>query len=173
MPIRSAGHSGTVGILRLVTAHAVQSGHPFARRTANNICEVTVPVIALLRISCRCVTVDAAWRSQYRIHLLPRAQSIGEFPPIPVYELSDELIGGLWCVQGTFEDRAFEPAHVAAALQRKTGSSNRWFTHIVASLRYDHSKIARGCQFQSEPKGGFALKVTLLPGKSNCGTNRT
>src|SRR5437016_7038531 len=69
-------------------------------------------------------------------------------------------------------DRAIQVTNTTS-IKRKTGSSNRWFAHIVASLRYDHSKIARGCQFQSEPKGGFALKVTLLPGKSNCGTNRT
>ena len=47
MPIRSAGHSGTVGVLRLMTAHAIQSGHAFAGRTANNIREMAVPIVAL------------------------------------------------------------------------------------------------------------------------------
>src|SRR6266581_76134 len=54
-------------------------------------------------------------------------------------------------------DRAIQLTN-ATSIKRKTGSSNRWFAHIVAFLRYDHSKIVRGCQFQSEPKGGFAFK---------------
>src|SRR5437588_10828198 len=58
-------------------------------------------------------------------------------------------------------DRAIQVTNTTS-IERKTASSNRWFAHIVASLRYDHSKIARGCQFQSEPKGEFAPKVTRL-----------
>src|SRR6266404_4116578 len=63
MPIRSAGRTGTVRILRLVTAYAVQCGHTFAFWTTDDIGEMTVTVIALLRIVCRRVTVDAARRS--------------------------------------------------------------------------------------------------------------
>src|SRR2546421_11966364 len=58
-------------------------------------------------------------------------------------------------------DRAIQVTNTTS-IKKKTGSSNRWFAHIVASLRYDHSKIAHGCQFQSEPKREFAFKVTCL-----------
>ena len=78
MPIGSPGHSGAVGILPLVTAHAIQRGHTLTGWAADNIREMSTPVIALLWIVCRRVTVDAAWRSQDRIDLLPRGQPVGD-----------------------------------------------------------------------------------------------
>jgi hypothetical protein len=46
----SAGHSGAVGISLLMTARTIQSGHPFAFWTSNDIGEMTVAIIALLRV---------------------------------------------------------------------------------------------------------------------------
>jgi len=46
----SAGHSGAVSIRLLMTTRTIQSGHSFAFWTSNDIGEVTVAIIALLRI---------------------------------------------------------------------------------------------------------------------------
>src|SRR5882724_10987742 len=77
MPVGPAGHAGAVGIHRLVSAYTTKRGHTLAGGTADDIREMTVPVIALLWIVGSGVTVDAARRSQNRIDLLPRGQSIG------------------------------------------------------------------------------------------------
>src|SRR5712692_9783984 len=52
--------------------------YTFAFRATNDIGEMTMAIVALLRIVCSSVTVDAAWRSQDRIDLFPRSQPIGE-----------------------------------------------------------------------------------------------
>ncbi len=79
MPIVSAGHAGAVGVHRLMARPAIESDHAFVLRTANDIGKVAMPVISLLRIvRCR-VAIDAAWRSQYRMDLLPRGKTIGGF----------------------------------------------------------------------------------------------
>jgi len=46
----SAGHSGAVGISLLMTTRTIQSGHAFAFWTSNDIGEMTVAIIALLRV---------------------------------------------------------------------------------------------------------------------------
>jgi hypothetical protein len=79
MPIVSAGHAGAVGVHRLMARPAVESGHTFVLRAANHVRKVTMPVVSLLRIVRCCVAIDATWRSQYRIDLLPRGKTIGGF----------------------------------------------------------------------------------------------
>ena len=67
----STGNSGAVGVLFLMTTDAVQSGHAFAFRTAHDVGEMPVTIVALLRIVGGSVTVDAAWRDQHGIDLVP------------------------------------------------------------------------------------------------------
>src|ERR1700704_5637851 len=77
MPVATAGHSSALGICRLVTANTVQSRHAFAFWSTNDIGEMTMTIITLLRIISRCMTIYAARRSQDRVNLLPCRQSIG------------------------------------------------------------------------------------------------
>src|SRR5689334_43112 len=85
MPVATAGHSCALGICRLVTANTVQSRNAFAFRSANDIGEMTMAIITLLRIIRRCMTIYAARRSQDRVNLLPRRQAIGPgFSPFEI-----------------------------------------------------------------------------------------
>jgi len=60
VPLMTAWYTGTVGICFLMTARTIQSDHALAVWTANDVCEMTVAIIALLRVvRCR-MTVDAA-----------------------------------------------------------------------------------------------------------------
>ena len=76
MPILAAGHAGAVGVHRLMARPAVESSHAFVLRAANDIGKVAMPVISLLRIVGRGMTVDAARACEYRIDLLPGCQSV-------------------------------------------------------------------------------------------------
>src|SRR5258707_12041250 len=80
MPVATAGHSSALGICRLVTANTVQSRHAFPFWSANDIGEMTMAIITLLRIIRRCETIYATGRSQNRVNLLPRRQSIEPSP---------------------------------------------------------------------------------------------
>jgi hypothetical protein len=60
VPVVTAGNSGAVGIRLLVTAGAIQARHAFALWSTHDVRDVTPSLIALLRIVCRSVTVDAA-----------------------------------------------------------------------------------------------------------------
>ncbi len=64
MPIGSTGHSGAVGVNFLMTTYTTQCRHASALSTSNDIREMAMAIIALLRIVCRRVTVDAARRGQ-------------------------------------------------------------------------------------------------------------
>ena len=77
MPVVSTRDSGAVGVLILVTTDAVQPGHAFAFRTAHDVRKMPVPIVALLRIVGGSVTVDAAWRDEYGVDLIPRCESGG------------------------------------------------------------------------------------------------
>jgi hypothetical protein len=46
-----------------MTTDATKRGHPAALSTAYDIGEMAMAIIALLRIICGGVTVDAAWRN--------------------------------------------------------------------------------------------------------------
>ena len=50
VPLVTAWHTGTVGICFLMTARTIQSSHSFAFWTSNDIGEMTVAIIALLRV---------------------------------------------------------------------------------------------------------------------------
>ena len=50
MPVMSAGNSSAVRISLLMTASTIQSGHAFAFWASNDIGEMTVAIIALLRV---------------------------------------------------------------------------------------------------------------------------
>jgi len=60
VPLVTAWYTGTFGICFLMTTRTIQSGHPFAFWTANDIGEMTVAIIALLRVIRRRMAVDAA-----------------------------------------------------------------------------------------------------------------
>src|ERR1700693_2812518 len=72
----SAGHSGAVCVVLLMTSNALQRWNALAVRAAHNIGEVPVPVVALLRIVRRRVAVDAARMREHRIDLLPCGQAV-------------------------------------------------------------------------------------------------
>src|SRR5207249_7058059 len=78
MPVRSSGDSGAVGVCLLMATHAIQAWHAFPCKTADDVCEVTMAIISLLRVICSSVTVNTARMSQDRIDLLPGRQSVGE-----------------------------------------------------------------------------------------------
>src|SRR5260370_14537599 len=71
MPVATAGHSSALRICRLVAANTVQSRNAFAFWSANDIGEMTMAIITLLRIIRGCMTIYATRRSQYRVDLLP------------------------------------------------------------------------------------------------------
>jgi hypothetical protein len=60
-----------------MTTDAVQRGDAVAIWSADDIGEVPVTIVALLRIVGGSVTVDAAWRDEYGVDLLPCCQSGG------------------------------------------------------------------------------------------------
>jgi hypothetical protein len=60
VPVVTAGNSGAVGIRFLMTTGTIQTRHAFALWSTHNVGDVTTPVITLLRIVRRSVTVDAA-----------------------------------------------------------------------------------------------------------------
>jgi hypothetical protein len=61
MPVGLTGHAGAVGVNFLMTTHTIQPGHALAIVTAaDDVSEMAMAVIPLLRIVCRRVTVDAA-----------------------------------------------------------------------------------------------------------------
>src|SRR6266850_7761339 len=85
MPVATAGHSSALGICRLVTANTVQSRNAVAFWSANDIGEMTMAIITLLRIIRRCMTIYAARRSQDRVDLLPCRQAVGpSFSPLEI-----------------------------------------------------------------------------------------
>src|SRR6266478_4596365 len=85
MPVVTAGHSSALGICRLVAANTVQSRHAFAFWSANDIGEMTMAIITLLRIIRGCMTIYAARGSQDRVNLLPRRQAVGpSFSPLEI-----------------------------------------------------------------------------------------
>jgi hypothetical protein len=50
MPVIPSGHSGAVGIRLLMTTCTIQTGNPFTFWTSNDIGEMTMAIIALLRV---------------------------------------------------------------------------------------------------------------------------
>jgi hypothetical protein len=58
VPVVTTGDSGAVGVCFLVAAGAIQASDSFAFRSTNNVCDVTVPVVALLWIVGGGVTVN-------------------------------------------------------------------------------------------------------------------
>jgi hypothetical protein len=60
MPARATGYACTIGVDFLMTTLTVQRGYAYVPRAADDIREMAMAVIALLRIVCSCVTVDAA-----------------------------------------------------------------------------------------------------------------
>src|SRR6266852_7112999 len=85
MPVAPTGYAGAVGVCRLVSANTVERRHAFAFWTANDIGEMTMAIITLLRIIRRCMTIYAARRSQDRVNLLPRRQAVGPgFSPLEI-----------------------------------------------------------------------------------------
>jgi len=71
MPIWSTRYARAVGVNFLMTTDATQRRHTSALSTAYDVCEVAMAIVALLRIVCGGVTVDAAWRNHDGINLLP------------------------------------------------------------------------------------------------------
>ena len=60
MPVMSAGQSRAVGIRLLMTTRTIQSGYALAFWTTNDVGEMSVAIIALLRVIRRRMAVDAA-----------------------------------------------------------------------------------------------------------------
>jgi hypothetical protein len=64
VPVVTTGNACAVGVGFLMTTGAVQTRNAFAFRTAHDIRDVTMSIVALLWIVCSGVTVDAARRRQ-------------------------------------------------------------------------------------------------------------
>src|SRR2546421_3715699 len=77
MPALRARHAGAVGVGGLMARGAIQAGHALTLGAADDVGEVSVSVVALLRIVRRGVAVDTARVSQNRVDLLPRGQAFG------------------------------------------------------------------------------------------------
>jgi hypothetical protein len=60
VPLVTTWYTGTVGISLLMTTRTIQSGHSFAFWTSNDIGEMTVAIIALLRVVGSCMAIYAA-----------------------------------------------------------------------------------------------------------------
>ena len=60
IPVMPAWHAGAVRITFLMTRRAVQRRDAFAFRTTHDIGKVTPAIVALLRIICRRMTIDAS-----------------------------------------------------------------------------------------------------------------
>jgi len=85
MPVVSTGYAGAVGVRRLVAANTVQSRNALTFGSANDIGEMMMTIITLLRIIRGCMTIYAARRSQDRVNLLPRRQAVGpSFSPLEI-----------------------------------------------------------------------------------------
>ena len=77
MPVVAAGHSGAVGIRRLMARGAIQRDDTLVLRASNDVRKVAMTIIALLRIIRRGVAVDAAGIREDRIDLVPRGEAVG------------------------------------------------------------------------------------------------
>src|SRR5712664_164185 len=85
MPVATAGHSSALGICRLVTANTVQSRNAIAFWSTDDIGEMAMAIITLLRIISGCMTIYTTGRSQDRVNLLPRRQAVGpSFSPLEI-----------------------------------------------------------------------------------------
>ena len=73
----SAGNSCRICIRILMAGDALQGRDAFTRRPTHHVEEMSMPVVALLRIIPRCVAVDTAWMSQDTIDLLPGGKAFG------------------------------------------------------------------------------------------------
>jgi len=58
-----------------MAGHALERRNTLAAGPAHHVGEMAMPVVALLRIACRGVAVDAAGRGQYGVDLLPRGET--------------------------------------------------------------------------------------------------
>src|SRR5215472_1843992 len=76
MPVVTTRHPRAVGILLLMTAPAIEPRDPKTSRPANDVREMTVTIVTLLRVVCGSVTVDAARTGEHRIDLVPGGQSV-------------------------------------------------------------------------------------------------
>src|SRR5437899_13009659 len=72
MPVVRTGNARAVRIRALMTRSTVQARHTFVSRAADNVKQMAVPVIALLRIVRGGMAINATRMRQYRIDLLPR-----------------------------------------------------------------------------------------------------
>src|SRR6185369_12492914 len=77
VPGWSTRNPRAVGIALLMTTHTVQAGYTESFRTAHDVREMPVTIVALLRIVGCGVTVDAARRDEYGVDLIPRCESGG------------------------------------------------------------------------------------------------
>ena len=75
MPVVRAGNAGGVGIGRLMTGSTVQAGHTCAFRPPDDIEQVRMPVIPLLRIVRRGVAIDTTGIGQDGVNLLPSCEA--------------------------------------------------------------------------------------------------
>ncbi len=71
MPVLATGHARAVRVVRLMTGRTIEAWYTFASRSADNVEQMAVPIIPLLRIARRSVAVDAARRRQHGVDLLP------------------------------------------------------------------------------------------------------
>jgi hypothetical protein len=76
VPVVTAGYTRAVGVRLLMTTGAIQTRHAFAFWSTHDVRDVTVSIVALLRIVGGGVTVNAARRRQDGVHLVPRGETL-------------------------------------------------------------------------------------------------
>src|SRR5262245_18566967 len=77
MPVVASRSSGAVCVSFLMASRAVQSGDASTFWASDHVGRVSMPIVALLWVMRRRVSVDAALTRQYRIDLLPCGEGIG------------------------------------------------------------------------------------------------
>jgi len=77
LPAGSARHAGAVGIRSLMARRAGERGNAAASRSAYDVEQVGMAIIALLGVARGSMAIDAARMREHRVHLLPGGETFG------------------------------------------------------------------------------------------------
>ena len=76
LPVHRSRHSGRVGVGRLMACTAVQANDACVARTTNDIEQMSVTIVALLRVLDGRMAVDTAWGADNRVHAVPCREAV-------------------------------------------------------------------------------------------------
>src|ERR1043165_10047114 len=135
MPVRTARHSGAIGVRFMMTARAVQSGDAFSFWTTDHVGEVSVAIITLLGIVGSSMTVDTPRTSEHRIDLIPGGQTVSA------------TCGGTLCVATMSEGSGDQNRCCECANEKrckKQSSSMTQHTNLLKSRQANEGLMPRG-----------------------------